>query len=127
MSGWKPSGSTSARGLIPEPPRNASSYRLYDADAVRRLRFIRSAKDLGFTLAETKELLELRVTGTAGCDEVAARTRRKITRVDARIRELRRIRRSLQELVRACDENRQTGECPILDALDHDTEEEMNS
>lgn len=114
-------------GLIPEPPRSASGYRLYDEDAVRRLRFIRSAKDLGFTLAETKELLELRVTDSAGCDEVAARTRRKIARVDARIRELRRIRRSLQQLVRSCDEKEQTGECPIIDALDHEMDEEMRS
>lgn len=114
-------------GLLPEPPRSASGYRLYDADTLRRLRFIRSAKDLGFTLAETKELLELRVTDTNGCDEVAARTRRKIARVDVRIRELRRIRRSLQELVRACDENEQTGECPILDALDHELDEETTS
>jgi len=114
-------------GLLPEPPRSASGYRLYDVDAVRRLRFIRGAKELGFTLAETKELLELRVTDTTGCDEVAARTRRKIARVDARIRELRRIRRSLRELVRACDENTETGECPILDALDNETDEEKRS
>lgn len=79
-------------GLIPEPPRSASGYRLYDVDAVRRLRFIRSAKDLGFTLAETKELLELRVTDTTGCDD-----------------------------------NEQTGECPILDALDHELDEETES
>lgn len=111
-------------GLIPEPPRSASGYRLYDVDAVRRLRFIRSAKRLGFTLAETKELLELRVTDTAGCDEVAARTRRKVAKVDARLRELRRIRRTLQRLLQACAENEKTGECPILDAIDDEQDAE---
>lgn len=111
-------------GLIPEPPRSASGYRLYDVDAVHRLRFIRRAKRLGFTLAETKELLELRVTDTAACDEVAGRTRRKIARVDARLRELGRIRGTLQSLLRACAENEQTGECPILDAMDDEQDAE---
>jgi Hg(II)-responsive transcriptional regulator len=105
-------------GLLPEPPRSDSGYRLYDEDAVRRVRFIRKAKGLGFTLSETKELLELRVTDTDGCDEIAARARRKIARIEDRLRELRRIKWTLRELVRACAENEHTGECPILDALD---------
>lgn len=109
-------------GLLPEPPRSDAGYRLYDGQAVRRVRFIRKAKDLGFTLAETKELLELRVTDTSRCDEVAARARRKIESVDNRIRELARVRRVLNELVQACVANQQTSECPILEALSDDRE-----
>jgi MerR family mercuric resistance operon transcriptional regulator len=91
---------------------------LYDADAVRRVRFIRRAKGLGFTLSETRELLELRVTDPLSCDDIAARARRKIAVVEDRIRELRRISGALQELVQACTDRDETGECPILDALD---------
>jgi len=46
-------------GLLPKPPRNASGYRLFPAEATRRLRFIRRAQELGFFLAEVRELLSL--------------------------------------------------------------------
>lgn len=105
-------------GLLPEPPRSDAGYRLYDPQAVRRIRFIRRAKDLGFTLSETKDLLELRVKDTSACDDVADRARRKIATVEERIRELHRVRRVLQDLVEACVARAETSECPILDALD---------
>jgi MerR family transcriptional regulator, copper efflux regulator len=69
------------KGLLPEPPRSDAGYRLYDAEAVRRVRFIRKAKDLGFTLSETKDLLDLRVTDTSTCEDVANRARLKIRAV----------------------------------------------
>jgi Hg(II)-responsive transcriptional regulator len=107
--------------LLPEPPRSPSGYRLYGADAARRVRFILRAKELGFTLSETRELLELRVTDAVSCDDVVRRTRSKIDDVEARIRELVRIKQALGELVQACAANEETGDCPILDALDdHD-------
>lgn len=109
-------------GLLPEPPRSPAGYRLYDADAVRRVRFIRKAKELGFTLSETKELLELRVTDTSACDEVEARARVKIEAVEDRIRELDRVRHVLHELVQACAASEETGECPILAVLDEEDE-----
>ncbi|MEX2374617.1 MAG: MerR family DNA-binding protein, partial [Dehalococcoidia bacterium] len=90
------------QGLLPEPPRSDAGYRLYDVEAVRRVRFIRQAKELGFTLSETKDLLDLRVTDASACDDVAARARRKITAVESRIRELDRVRRVLHDLVDAC-------------------------
>ncbi len=105
-------------GLLPEPPRSDAGYRLYDAEAVRRVRFIRKAKDLGFTLAETKDLLELRATDASACDDVADRARRKITTVEERIRELNRVRRVLLDLVEACAAQAETSECPILEVLD---------
>lgn len=104
-------------GLIPEPPRTGGGYRLYDAEAVRRVRFILRAKELGFTLGETRELLELRVTDPAACHDVEAAAREKITDIESRIRELERMRAVLDELVRACAANEETGECPILDSL----------
>jgi DNA-binding transcriptional MerR regulator len=94
--------------LLPEPPRSPSGYRLYDADAVRRVRFILKAKTLGFTLAETRELLELRVTDTFACDGVAAKARLKIESVERRIRDLERVSRVLHELEQACAANQET-------------------
>jgi MerR family transcriptional regulator, copper efflux regulator len=108
-------------GMLPEPPRSNAGYRLYDAEAVRRIRFIRKAKDLGFTLSDTKELLELRVTATSSCDDVAERARQKITAVEDRIRELNRVRRILHDLVEACATRAETAECPILEVLDDTT------
>jgi len=105
-------------GLLPEPPRTDAGYRLYDGDALRRVRFIRKAKDLGFTLSETKDLLELRVTDRSVCDDVADRARRKVAAVDDRILELTRIRQSLHDLVEACAAGTETSECPILDTLE---------
>lgn len=106
-------------GLLPEPPRSEAGYRLYDTDAVRRVLFIRKAKDLGFTLSETKDLLELRVSDTSACDDVAERARRKIATVEERIRELRRVRRVLHDLVETCAAQTETSDCPILEVLDH--------
>lgn len=111
-------------GLLPEPPRSEAGYRLYDGDAVRRVRFIRRAKELGFTLSETRGLLELRVTEKSACSEVEANARHKIADVEARIRELSRIKHGLEDLVRACAANEETGECPILEALDDDEDYE---
>ncbi len=105
-------------GLLPEPPRSDAGYRLYDTEAVRRVRFVRKAKELGFTLRETKDLLELRVTDASTCDDVAERARRKIIAVEDRIGELNRVRRVLHDLVEACATRAETTECPILEVLD---------
>ncbi len=104
-------------GLLQVPPRTGGGYRIYDVHAVRRVRFILRAKDLGFTLAETKELLDLRVTDPKACGDVEATARAKIADVEARIQELERIRTVLGDLVRACAASERTGECPILDSL----------
>ncbi|MEQ9398934.1 MAG: MerR family DNA-binding transcriptional regulator [Longimicrobiales bacterium] len=109
-------------GLLPEPPRSEAGYRLYGRDAVRRIQFILKAKELGFTLAETGELLALRVMDTAACDDVAAKARAKIKVIESRMRELGRVRRALDDLIAACAANEETGECPILEALEPESE-----
>ena len=106
------------RGLIPDPPRSSSGYREYPADAVRRIRFIRRAQELGFTLAEISELLELRVTDTAACRAVERSATEKLEQVEAKIADLRRIGSSLERLVAQCRAQKQTGDCPILEQLD---------
>ncbi|MDX2206008.1 MAG: MerR family transcriptional regulator [Gemmatimonadales bacterium] len=108
------------RRLLPEPPRTRAGYRQYDEEAVRRVRFIKRAQDLGFTLKEIEELLALQVRHGAACDEVEERVRLKLIRVDEMITELDRVRTVLTELAGACRERRPTEECPILEVLDHD-------
>ena len=104
-------------GLIPPPPRRASGYRDYlDAD-VDRLRFMRRAKGLGFTLPEIRELLNL--TALTGGDMAAlnAQTQAKLRDVEDKIEALTRIRVALQGLVTACPGHGALDRCPILAAL----------
>jgi DNA-binding transcriptional MerR regulator len=104
--------------LLPRPMRAPSRFRLYEADAVTRLRFIGRAKALGFSLAEIRELLALRVDRTKTCGDVRMRARAKIAEIDARIDELARMRATLGRLAARCADSGPTSECPILDALE---------
>lgn len=108
------------KGLMPEPPRTASGYRQYPPDAVARLRFIRRAQGLGFTLEEIGDLLELRVDEVAACGTVEASARAKLRHVEEKMAELGRIRGALRTLVAACEAREPTGECPILEELEED-------
>ncbi len=105
-------------GLLAPAWRRASGYREYDGEAVRRLRFIRRAKQLGFTLADIRELLALRVESGSRCGRVKRRAEAKIAEIDTKIRTLRKMKNALARLTEACDERAPTSECPILDALE---------
>jgi Hg(II)-responsive transcriptional regulator len=111
------------RGLLSQPPRSRSGYRQYPLETVRRVRFIKRAQSLGFTLEEIEDLLALRVQHRRGCGAVEQEARGVLTRVESRIAELERMRNVLTKLVVACRERRATEECPILDALE-DPEEQ---
>ena len=106
------------RRLLPAPARRASGYRAYDAAALARLRFIRRAQELGFTLAEIAELLALRLDPRTTAADVKARANRKIADVDRKLRDLERIRGALTHLAGSCRGGRgPTGECPLVEAL----------
>jgi Hg(II)-responsive transcriptional regulator len=105
-------------GLIPPPPRRRSGYRQYPSDAVRRIQFIRQAKELGFTLLEVSELLSLRVGRGSSCDNVRSRAAGKIADIDRRILDLERMRAALRDLTNACKGRGPSGDCPILEALE---------
>src|SRR5439155_12378390 len=77
------------RGLLPKPPRTPAGYRTFDAAALRRLRFIKQAQALGFSLKEIKELLALRVDPRTSCADVRRRAEAKIADVEAKLRVLR--------------------------------------
>ena len=110
------------RGLFPEPPRSPGGYRQYDEDVVRKLRFVKRAQNLGFSLKEIDELLALRVRHGAACDEVENRVREKIIRVEQMMSELGRVREVLGSLAEACRGRQPTDECPILEVLDQDAD-----
>jgi MerR family transcriptional regulator, copper efflux regulator len=105
-------------GLIEEPPRRRSGYRQYPLSAVRRVLFIRRAKELGFTLSEIQGLLSLRVASDRTCAEVRDLTRAKLLDIERRIAELQRMGAALSRVARACRGKGPTSECPLLDALD---------
>ncbi|MGH9380203.1 MAG: heavy metal-responsive transcriptional regulator [Thermoanaerobaculia bacterium] len=107
-------------GLLPEAARTASGYRRFPPEAARRLRFIRRAQQLGFSLDEIRELLELRATEGPAADRAAvrARTEAKLAELEAKIADLEAMRKALRRLHRACCEGGTTSTCPILDALE---------
>jgi len=110
------------RGLVAPRKRTASGYRLYDPEALRRLRFIRRAQALGFSLDEIAELLALSDRPAENAGEVKRLTQAKIDDIEARIRDLERVKAALQALeVRCPGHAGTTAECPILAALNDGT------
>lgn len=105
------------RGILPEPPRRESGYRQYSLDAVERIRFIRRAQELGFSLKEIAELLSLRVDPGTTAGDIRRRAEAKLAAIDAKIRDLQRMKAALMKLAAACRGRGPTSECPILDAL----------
>lgn len=105
------------QGLLEEPERRASGYRQYDDEAVAVLRFIRRAKELGFTLKEIKGLLALRLDASATRAEVRQQAGAKVADIEARIADLQRMRDVLAKLVKKCHGDGAASGCPILEAL----------
>jgi Hg(II)-responsive transcriptional regulator len=105
------------RGLLPKAPRRASGYREFPADAVRIVRFIKRAQELGFSLEEVDELLHLQRSAKRDRPRIRKIAERRIAQIDQKIDELERMRKALRHLVHACHEGT-TLECPIIEALD---------
>jgi len=105
------------KGLIERPRRRHSGFRQYPPDAVRRIRFIKRAQEVGFTLNEIAELLDLRLEPGSTCGDVKQRAQQKVEEIDQKLRDLRRMKRSLNELITACDGNGDVNGCPILNSL----------
>lgn len=105
------------QGLLPLPARQVSGYRCYEASDIARLRFVRRAKALGFTLAEIRELLALSSHHDADMGRMKAVAAHKLIEVEAKVDELTRIRDGLKTLVTACPGQGDLDECPILNAL----------
>ena len=106
------------KALLAEPDRRPSGYRQYGEEVVHRLRFIKRAKELGFTLNEIKELLSLRIDPSTTCADVKNQAEEKIGDIQAKIRTLQRMKKALVKVTKACSGRGGTSECPILEALD---------
>ena len=110
------------QGLIAAPDRDANGYRKYSADAVRRVRFIKRAQDVGFTLRDIGDLLSLQADSGASCGDVRDRARTKLGEIDDKIVVLTRMRDVLATWTDACPSEGPVSECPIFDALERDDE-----
>ncbi len=106
------------QGLIAPPPRTESNYRIYPEHEVIRLRFIKRAKTLGFTLNEIKELISLSHNPQATKGDVKRRTEKKIEDIKEKISDLSRIQTALESLAGTCDGGHGSiNDCPIINAL----------
>lgn len=105
------------RGLIERPPRPHAGFREYDETTVERIRFIKQAQEMGFSLREAAELLALRADPAADCGDVHARAHAKLADVERRIAQLRRLREALRELLRHCPRSGPVASCSILGAM----------
>jgi Hg(II)-responsive transcriptional regulator len=105
------------RGLLPEPMRTGSGYRSYDAGAVRIVRFVKAAQELGFSLTQIESLLHLADGGPASCEVTQALATEKITELDEKIASLQAMRGSLETLLATCQQPHRQRECPLLDSL----------
>jgi MerR family mercuric resistance operon transcriptional regulator len=107
------------QGFLDLPPRLASGYRMFPDDTVARIRFIKRAQELGFSLVEIKELLSLRVGNNRGdCGEVLAIATAKLQIIEKKIHTLEKMRAVLTELTERCPGCGPSSECPILLSID---------
>ncbi len=104
-------------GLLLEPPRSNAGYRMFSTESINRIRFIKQAQELGFSLKEIKELLNLRVKPEATTADVRKRATEKIADIGNKIKRLREIKKSLEVLVDSCCDEASASECPILENL----------
>jgi len=102
-------------GLLPKPPRLASGYRTFPDAAADRVRFIKRAQELGFSLAEIRELLSL--GRGAGAQEMRDRAKAKVADIEQKIRALREMKSALNKLAERCPGCGPLSDCPILDAM----------
>ena len=103
------------RGLMPEPDKPAHGYRRYDATTVKRVRFIKRAQALGFTLEEIGGLLEL--DEAHACAETRELAAHKLGAIETKLADLVAMRKALTALVCQCDAGAMQGNCPIIHAL----------
>jgi MerR family copper efflux transcriptional regulator len=105
------------KGLLDAPARKGSGYRQYDDGSVERLRFIRRAQQVGFTLKEIQDLLALRGDPDARRADVRERAAGKIADIDAKVRDLMAMRESLANLLTSCEGDGPASGCPIITAF----------
>lgn len=104
-------------GLLPQTTRRPSGYRVYPESIIARIRFIKNAKSVGFTLEEIHELLSLQVHKNTTSQDIRQRTLKKQHAVQEKITALQKMENALKQLVASCDGMMPLHQCPILEAL----------
>jgi len=114
------------RGLLPAPSRSFSGYRLFNDESVRRIRFIKRAQELGFSLKQITALLALQGEQDASCAEVSAMAAGHFEDIEQKIHDLERMRAALIPLVNACPGKGSLKSCPIMDSLDKPDDQDIS-
>ena len=104
-------------GLLPVPSRTAGNYRTYTNEHMRRLRFIRRCRDLGFTLDQIRDLLRLSSQKDEECADVDRITAQHLIEIEQKIFDLKRLAKELRRLNNCCQGNGIIADCRILEAL----------
>lgn len=103
---------------ILKQPKKQGAFRYYPEDYITRIRFIKRSQELGFTLNETKELLELKIKNHSKCSDVLSRSEEKIKEINQKINDLKKMKKSLENLADCCvDRNQPLSDCPILECF----------
>ena len=107
------------RGLIKQPPKpRGSGFRIYSPEQVKRIKFIRQAQHIGFSLHEIQELLALKADPAADCSMVRSQAMAKLEEVKRKIAQLRQIGSALEALIAVCPGRGGLQACTILDTLE---------
>ncbi|NOX90198.1 MAG: MerR family transcriptional regulator [Calditrichaeota bacterium] len=106
------------KGLLSPARRRSSGYREYTENEFKRLKFIRKAKEHGFTLKEIEELLELRLSPESTCGDIKERAELKLRIIKKKIAELTQMRKAIEGLIASCHAGGPVGECPIIEAFE---------
>ena len=104
-------------GLLQKPPRLASGYRMFPADAVHRVHFIKRAQELGFALAEIRELFTMQIDAKQDCSDVQRLAESKIVEIEQKVETLQSMKRVLAKLAKACPGRGPWSKCPILESI----------
>ena len=101
-------------GLITEPEKPGQGYRIYPQETLKRIKFIKRAQQLGFSLQEIDDLILL---GEGNCNDVRLQAEQKRTQIDNQIRDLQKLRNTLSHLIDACNSNSDASQCAIVETL----------
>ena len=101
-------------GLVTEPEKPVQGYRIYPSETLKRIKFIKRAQQLGFSLSEIAELLQL---GDANCVDVRLRAEEKRTQIDRQINDLHNLRSTLTQLINSCKNESGNHHCVIVETL----------
>jgi DNA-binding transcriptional MerR regulator len=104
-------------GILPEPPRTSGNYRAYGDSHMRRLRFVRRCRELGFTLGQVRELLSLSAKAEHECFDVDRITAAHLAAVEQKIADLEQLAGELRRLSKRCKGGRRVADCRIIEAL----------